>query len=401
MKYPITPEYLDSIPSNVVRIYQSLEDKLIEEICSRLRVGGVANEVVLNDIRVLRERGISQERIDSLIMEHMKMGRAELEKIYADAVEWNQRYYDWAIDKAVLTEPVVPFTWEAVQEAVDAIARQTSAEFENLTQTTAFSVRLAGKKTELVKPQDIFYRVLDDAEIRIRSGGMSYNEAIAQGVKQLADSGLRRVDYESGHSDQLDVAVRRAVITGISQMSDQYAKMAAERLETHYWEISAHSSARDKPGPSPWSSHKDWQGKVYSERSGDIYPNIYTVCGLGEVDGLGGANCRHRRYPFVLGVTERSYTDAELEHIDDGLGCDFEGKKYTAYEATQMQRRIERTIRAHERERLACEKSGLEDEAKLERIRLRRLRKKYKAFSEAAGLPQQRERMKVQYLDDK
>ena len=103
------------------------------------------------------------------------------------------------------------------------------------------------------------------------------------------------------------------------------------------------AGARDKPGPSPWSSHKDWQGKVYSIRAGDIYPNIYEVCGLGAVDGLEGANCRHRRFPWVGGVSERTYTDEQLAHIDDGSGCTFDGKNYTAYEATQEQRKVERT----------------------------------------------------------
>lgn len=401
MEYPIDPEYLDSIPSNVVRIYQSLEDKLIEEICSRLMLSSNANEVVLNDIRVLRKRGLSQERIDQLIMEHTELGRAELEKIYSDAVERNQRYYEWAISKADIMDPVVPFSWAAVQEEVDVIARQTEAEFENLTRTTAFSLRLAGHKAELVKPQDAFYQVLDDAEVRIRSGAMSYDQAIQEGVRQLAASGLRRVDYESGHSDQLDVAVRRAVMTGVAQMSDQYAQKAAGYMGTHYWQVSAHAGARDKPGPSPWSSHKAWQGRVYSDREGDIYPNIYTVCGLGYVDGLGGANCRHRRHPFLPGVMDRSYTDEELEHIDDGLGCEFEGKKYTPYEATQFQRKMERTIRAHRREELACKAAGLDEQALLERTRIRRLSKKYKDFSAAAHLPEQRVRMKVVYMDDK
>ena len=210
-------------------------------------------------------------------------------------------------------------------------------------------------------------------------------------------SGLKVVDYESGHRDHVDVAVRRAVMTGVSQICAKYTEQSAEYLDTPYFEVSAHIGARDKPGPSPWSSHKEWQGKVYSARAGDIYPNIYEVCGLGAVDGLEGANCRHRRFPWVEGVSERTYTDEQLEHIDDGHGCTFDGKDYTAYEATQMQRRIERTVRKLKREKAAYKAAGLTEDATVANIKLRRLNAKYREFSKAAGLPEQKERLKVLY----
>ena len=216
-------------------------------------------------------------------------------------------------------------------------------------------------------------------------------------MKSLADSGIKTVDYESGHVDQIDVAARRAVMTGVNQLCAKYTEQSAGYLNTEYFEVSAHAGARDKPGPSTWSSHKDWQGKVYSTKSGDKYPNIYEVCGLGAVDGLEGANCRHRRYPWVEGASERTYTDKQLSHIDDGLGCEFEGTTYSAYEATQQQRKIERTIRKLKREKAAYNAAGLSEKEQAVSIRLRRLNAKYKAFSKSAGLPEQKERLKVLY----
>lgn len=106
---------------------------------------------------------------------------------------------------------------------------------------------------------------------------------------------------------------------------------------------------------------------------------------------------RHTFYPFVEGVSERVYTDEQLEHIDDGLGCTFEGKTYTAYEATQEQRKVERTIRKFKREKAAYKAAGLHEEEQAVNIRMQRLNAKYKAFSAAAGLPEQRDRMKVLY----
>lgn len=119
------------------------------------------------------------------------------------------------------------------------------------------------------------------------------------------------------------------------------------------------------------------------------------MCGLGYVDGLEGANCRHIRTAFVDGVMERTYTADELEHIDDGHDVDFEGRHYTAYEATQKQRQIERTVRKLKREQTAYKATGLTEDAQSVTARIRRMNKEYKSFSEAAGLPLQRERMRV------
>lgn len=113
------------------------------------------------------------------------------------------------------------------------------------------------------------------------------------------------------------------------------------------------------------------------------------------------ANCRHSFHPFVEGVSERTYTDEQLAHIDDGHDVTYDGKHYTAYEATQMQRRLERTIRKQKRLTNGYKAAGLTEDAQTAQIRLNRLNTKYKEFSKAAGLPEQRERMRVTYTDDK
>lgn len=389
-KYPFTPELLDALPEELAKLYRGLEDTLLDEICSRLKAADQLNEVTVQDIRALLSHGIDLKEIEKAIRQTSGISEQKLNKLLDDVVERNQKYYTEIIDLAHVTQP------ETLVDAatVDTIRRQTLDTFRNLTASMGFLVD-AGRT--MLPPAKAYQWALDNAVMQIQSGAINYNQAIKSAVKQLADSGLKVVDYESGHRDQIDVAVRRAVMTGVNQICAKYTEQSAEYLETPYFEVSAHSGARDKPGPSPWSSHKDWQGKVYSIRAGDIYPNIYEVCGLGAVDGLEGANCRHRRFPWVEGVSERTYTDEKLEHIDDGLGCTFDGKAYTAYEATQMQRRVERTIRKLKREKAAYMAAGLKGDAMALNTRLHRLSTKYKAFSAAAGLPEQRERMKVLY----
>lgn len=390
MKYPFQPEILDALPEKLAELYRGLEDTLLTEICSRLKLRDELNEVTVQDIRALRAHGIDLKEIEKAIRKTTGISEQKLKKLLDDVVKRNQKYYTELIDLAHITQPEtlvsVEDTW--------AIYEQTKQTLRNITRSMGFLVN-AGRT--MLPPAKAYQWALDAATLKVESGAISYGQAIKEAVRELASGGLRVVDYESGHRDHVDVAARRAVMTGVSQLCGKYTEQAAEYLETPYYEVSAHAGARDVPGRSPWSSHKGWQGKVYSTRSGDIYPNIYEVCGLGAVDGLEGANCRHRRDIWVEGVSERTYTDEQLAHIDDGLGCTFEGKTYTAYEATQEQRKVERTIRKLKREKAAYSAAGLKDEEQAVNIKLRRLNAKYKAFSKAAGLPEQRERMKVLY----
>lgn len=389
-KYPFSPPVLDAMPEELAELYRGLEDTLLMEICSRVRLRDDLNEVTVQDIKALRAHGIDLKEIKKAVRKTTGISEQKLNKLLNDVVERNQKYYTEIIDLAHITQPEtlvsVEDTW--------AIYEQTKQTLRNITRSMGFLVD-AGRT--MLPPAKAYQWALDAATLKVESGAISYGQAIKDAVRELASGGLRVVDYESGHRDHVDVAARRAVMTGVSQLCSKYTEQAAEYLETPYYEVSAHAGARDVPGPSPWSSHKDWQGKVYSIRAGDIYPSIYEVCGLGAVDGLEGANCRHRRFPWVEGVSERVYTDEQLEHIDDGLGCTFEGKTYTAYETTQEQRKVERTIRKFKREKAAYKAAGLREEEQAVNIRLRRLNAKYKAFSAAAGLPEQRERMKVLY----
>lgn len=392
-KYPFQPEILDALPEELAELYRALEDTLLDEICSRLKLADQLNEVTVQDIRALRSHGIDLKKIEKAIRQTTGISEKKLNALIDDVVERNQKYYTEVIDLARVTQPDVLVD----ATTIDAIKRQTWDVFRNITASMGFLVD-AGRTMR--PPAKAYQWALDAATLKVESGAISYGQAIKEAVRELASSGLRVVDYESGHRDHVDVAVRRAVMTGVSQLCSKYTEQAAEYLETPYFEVSAHAGARDKPGPSPWSSHKNWQGKVYSVRDGDIYPSIYKVCGLGAVDGLEGANCRHRRFPWVEGVSERTYTDDQLKHIDDGLGCTYDGKTYTAYEATQMQRRVEREIRKLKREKAAYKAAGLHEDETAVNIRLRRLNAKYKAFSAEAGLPEQPERMRVYFTDD-
>lgn len=399
IKYPFQPALLDALPEELAELYRSLENTLLTEICSRLKLRDELNEVTVQDIRALRSHSIYLTEITKVISKTTGISKQKLNKLLDDVVERNQKYYTEVIDLAHVTQP------ETLVDAatIAAIKAQTLDTLHNLTASMGFLVD-AGQT--MFPPAKAYQWALDNAVMQIESGAINYNQAIANAVRQLAESGIKVVDYESGARSNIDTAVRRAVMTGVNQLNREYSRQSMDFLQTDLVLVSAHAGARDIDGPKGFENHKKFQGKIYRwaeftkkypNASKKEYPDFEKSCGIGDVQGILGANCRHTWAPFVEDVMEPTYTEEQLAHIDDGLGCTFDGKTYTAYEATQMQRRVERQIIKQKRLVKAYKASGQEDARITANAKLRRLNAKYKAFSKAAGLPEQQERTKVQY----
>lgn len=392
MKYPITPEYLENAPKKLIRLYEDFEADILADICRRLAQSGTVTESALEQIRVMQRQGKTAEAIQKKLEKLLNMSRKELDELFQDAVERNEEYLKTSLTKADIIR--VDEQWRpALQAQNDAIRRQTEEAFVNLTQSMGFAIR-EGAGVRFLGIAETYQRIMDRAALEVSTGAMDYNTVIRRSVRELADSGIVMVNYASGWRNRADVAVRRAVMTGVTQISAQYSEKSAELLGTPLREVSAHRGARDVDGPKGWENHKKWQGKVYAMGEHPSYPNIYDVCGLGDVTGLEGANCRHMHFPFVEGVSERTYTDEQLEALDPPPFT-YQGREYTAYEATQKQRQLETAIRAQKRRVLAFESAGVEQDAQDAKTRLKRLESEYRAFSQAAGLPEQFERARI------
>ncbi len=256
-KYPFSPSVLDALPEELAELYRSLESQLLDEICSRLNLADQLNEVTVQAMRTLRAHGISQQEIERAIRRTTNISEKKLTELLDDVVERNQRYYSDLIEIADVTAPQMLVS--AVD--VDAIRRQTEETFRNITQSMAF---LVDNGRTLLAPARAYQWALDNAVLQVQSGAISYNQAIRSAVKQLADSGIKTTEYESGHHDQIDVAVRRAVMSGVSALNMRYAEQSLDYLGTNLVEVSAHIGARDIDGPNGWEAHTKWQGRVFA-----------------------------------------------------------------------------------------------------------------------------------------
>lgn len=395
MTYPFSPEALESIPEELAQLFRNLETTLLKEICSRLKTADQMNEVTVQDIRALRSHGISMEEIKKAVQNAAGISEKKLDELLNDVVDQNQQYYTELIDIAGVTAPENLISeWD-----ISAIIRQTKDELRNITRSMGF---LVDNGRTLLPPAKSYQWALDNTVMQVESGAISYQEAISNAALQLSASGLKVVSYESGHTDQADVAARRAIMTGVNQLNQKYREQSMEYLETDLVEVTAHLGARNIQGPNGWEAHTVWQGKVYRWRdkphkSTGEYPDFEASCGLGSVTGIGGANCRHSYFPFVEGVSKPVYTDAQLESMkpENRPKTIFDGKEYDDYQATQFQRRMERTIRKLKRDRAALQAAGDAEKEQAVLARTRALTAKYREFSKAAGLPTQFERMVV------
>ena len=272
----------------------------------------------------------------------------------------------------------------------------------------------------MLPPARVFQWCCDSALLQIQSGAISYNQAISSAVRQLADSGLvvytdefgnqhlNRVQYEPkngrrrGHVDHFDVAVRRAVVSGVNRLNQRYREQSMDYLNTDLVETTAHLGARNTG--FGFVNHESWQGHVfrwkkYPQTSSGDYPDFEESCAPDDVQGIGGANCRHSFFAYVEGVMTPTYTEEQLESMksENRPKVVFDGKEYDTYACTQAQRRLEREIRKTKRRKIAAEAAGLQEDADAAGARLRRLNQEYRDFSKAAGLRTQLERMMVEY----
>ena len=199
--------------------------------------------------------------------------------------------------------------------------------------------------------QDAYRSCTDYAFKQVITGAADYNTAIRRATENLAEKGLRTIDYESGVHTSLEAAIRRNMMGGLGLLQEQISQKNFEELGADGWEVSAH--ANSAPDHEPYQG-KQFEAEAYERLNNSLVRRISTL------------NCGHAAFPIILGVNEPQYTKAELDKFreDNEKGVTVDGKHYTGYEATQMQRKLERAIRKQKTRVLIDESTG--DKEKLQ-----------------------------------
>lgn len=376
-------DYQKKIADKIAARYRNLEFRIMEDIVRRIKKTGEITSTADWQINRLKILGYSSEDIENAIKDTLNASYPEMFELYDKIVE-----REYVRDKDVYEQvnaQYIPYEEnEQMQQNVEAIIRQSKGELENITGSLGFYLDYNGRKV-LTPLAEVYTRYLDMACYEIVSGAFDYGSVLRRTVTQLTNSGLRKIDYASGRADRVDVAARRAVLTGVAQICGKMSDYNAEKLGAEFFEVDWHSGARP--------THAVWQGRVYSKEQ------LYSICGLGTVTGLLGVNCYHMYFPYFPGISTRNYTDEWLDEQNrkESIAKEFNGKEYTLYEAKQRQRQMEVAMRAQREKVQLLEKGGADpDEVMLMKAKYQGQLNEYARFSRKMELKEERERI---YLD--
>lgn len=377
----MTQGQLEQLPLGIEKIFGQLEMQIMTDIINRIRENGFSTATADWEITRLQQLGKSEGDIRKWIQEALKASDEEISRIFSEEVYREYMGHERAYQLYGLEQ--VPYKDNTVLQAlVEAARTQTEDTFKNITSSMGFAVR-GPSGTIAYSPLMDFYRsTLDIALMGIQTGAFSYQTMLERTISRLTSSGVRWIDYDSGHHNRIDVAARRAVMTGFRQVQGRINEQTAAALGTDSYEVTFHVGARP--------SHQPWQGRVWT------MAQLRSVCGLGSVTGLHGANCYHDYNAFIPGVSERVYTDAWLdEQIQkENTPRTYNGKEYTTYEALQHQRKMEAAMRKSRQDIRLLEEGKSENDIIIQkRAKYQGQLQEYQDFSKRMGLPLQMDRV--------
>ena len=380
----LTPNRLDKLPEPMIQLMSELQNEIISDICRRITKANYLTPTAEWQLYKANQLTISAREVKRRIAAKLKVRESTLKELYTDAVKTAIRE-DEIIYKAAIAEGILSDNYrdkltnytrsKAFSNVLQRGLKNTNGLMRNLTNSAA-----AAANRQLSD-------ALDLAFLKCVSGAFTPQDAIFEAVRKLGQDGLKCVNYESGRTDQLDVAVRRAVVTGIGKTCCDMQLDLAKEMDSELVEVTAHLGARP--------SHAEWQGQIYSLKKGHPkYPYFYDATGYGTGDGLGGWNCRHSFFPYFegLSVAANAPTFSKEENLEE-------------YTNTQKQRAYERSIRKSKRELAALDSARQEAspelKAKLDReferksVTLKKREARLEEHLKATGLLPDNSRVRV------
>lgn len=362
----LPPSYLDAMPDAFVQLAQQVEDEILQDVARRIGKMGTLTETADWQLWRYQQTEAVRENVVKLLAKYSGKSEATIRRLLKEAAtEAMERedaiYYHYNLEPTPFEESA------ALNNLLNAGARQTCGTWRNLTATTANTVSGA------------FERTLDVAWGKVATGAFDYKTAVKQAVDSLADE-MPEITYPSGHTDSLEVAARRAVLTGVNQTAGKLQEARMDEMNVEFVETSAHGGARP--------SHAEWQGRRF-HRGGAVdylgkhYPDFEQATGYGTGAGLCGWNCRHTFFAVFPELGDPpQWTQEQLRELN-ARDIEWNGKKYTAYEISQMQRARERNVRRWKKRYLAETAAGVDttDSA----VRLKTARQSLSEFAKATG----------------
>ena len=339
----LSPRYLEGISDEIVEIYAQLEADILQDMARRLARIGKVTDATKWQAQMLAEAGGLKKNIGRILAKYDKAIVKQIKDTFTDALETNARN-DNRIFKAATGRTV---SAPNAQQMLSTI-QKCHSDLSRLTLTTA-----ATTETQFVQQANRVY-------MQTQSGAFDYDTAMKNAADELSKRGITTVHYENGRpvTRSIEAAVRMNILTGVNQTASAMTMSNCEKLGCDLVETTAHIGARP--------SHAEWQGQIFSLFGTNPKYKPFSVCGLGEPDGICGINCRHSYYPYFEGL-EKHYTQADLDDMESEI-VEYNGEKMSRYDAEQKMRGIERNVRKYKRQALTQEAAGIDNTAARQKI---------------------------------
>lgn len=362
----LAPDYLDHAPDRLVLLWQQVEDDILRDVARRISKMDTITPTANWQLWRYEQTEALRQSVVKKLARYTGKSEAEIRRLMQEAATRameaeDEIYYHYGKEPTPFAEN------ETLQALLNAGYQQTAGTFHNLTATTANTV--SGQ----------FEAALDRAHLKVSSGAFDYKSAVKSAVDSLADT-MKYVTYPTGHTDTLEVAARRAVLTGVNQTGAKLQVARADEMGVAFFETTAHGGARP--------SHAEWQGRQFHrggavDYMGKHYPDFEAATGYGTGAGLCGWNCRHTFFAIFpeLGAPP-AWTQESLEALN-ARDIEYNGGRYTRYEISQMQRARERAVRKYKRRYLAEDAAGADTTASA--VKLRQARQELAEFITATG----------------
>ena len=393
----ITEEQVEQIVSRLMDRVQEANTKYLKSIGSSIKsLKSLKTTEALRLMQILKYGG-KYEDIIRQIAKYTSMNLNDIDKIFHEYAKKDQMFYKQFYEYR--NKPFIPYEQNmALQMQTQALANIVRNEMYDFTRTNVLGYTINGKFYNL---RDTYNKLLDEAFLNVGQGKETFDSAISNIMKQIGGSGLKTLNYESGRSVRLDSATRMYVKSRLRELHTENQRIIGEEIEYDGWEISVHGN------PAP--DHELVQGHQFSieeyeklnngDEAKDYKGNIYTLDHdyNGSYRPIHELNCYHVPFSIILGVSKPQYTDKQLKQIidDNHKGFEYEGKHYTNYEGTQLQRMLERKIREQKDIQILAKAEGNELLAGESQHKITILTNKYRELSKASGLPTKANRLRV------
>lgn len=403
----ITEEEVDVLVERLVRRTEKANIYFLEKIGEIIKELRELRPTEAHQLIQMLRYGEDYEKIINEISRLTNLSVKDIDNIFYAYAKRDQSFYkDFYKFKAV---PFVEFFKnETLINQTKALARATQNEFLKFARpkVLGYSITNLDGTKQFMGFKKTYDRVLDEAILTIGQGKETYNESMQRIMKEIGESGLRTLDFESGRSIRLDSMVRQHLKGALKKLHTANEERIGEEIDFDGWEITTHSN----PAPDHQEAQgrrftieefkklqndgiaKDINGKEinmhYERKDGEDAPYFRPIAEY---------NCYHVPFSVVLGVTKPEHSEEELQEIIDknNKGFEYKGKHYTMYQGTQIQRQLETEIRKQKDIQIMAKKSGDMDLIDKSQNKISKLLKQYKEVSDISKLPMKVERLKV------